>query len=247
MVRESPGFLLALVMGMVSFLTPCVLPLVPAYISFISGHSLSELKAEHKSGKLTASVIFAALFFVLGFSVVFVLMGAAAGELGHLMVRLKPVLIRAAGLLIIVFGLQLAGAFKLMPLLKEKRYQGEIKGAGPVKAFLFGLAFAFGWSPCIGPILASILMIAANQDTMLKGMALLAAYSLGLAVPFLLTAALVDQFLKFSNKVKPYFRVIEISAGSILVAAGLLMVINRFELLKALFLKILPESISRMG
>jgi cytochrome c-type biogenesis protein len=247
MVRENPGFLLALVMGMVSFLTPCVLPLVPAYISFISGHSLSELKAEHKSGKLTASVIFAACFFVLGFSVVFVLMGAAAGELGHLMVTLKPFLIRAAGLLIIVFGLQLAGVFKLMPLLKEKRYQGEIKGAGPVKAFLFGLAFAFGWSPCIGPILASILVIAANQNTMLKGMALLAAYSLGLAIPFLLTAALVDQFLKLSNKIKPYFRAIEISAGSVLVAVGVLMVINRFELLKGLLLKILPEYISRMG
>lgn len=247
MIRQNPGYFLALVMGMVSFLTPCVLPLVPAYISFISGRSLSELRAEDKSGKLTASVLFAALFFVLGFSVVFVLMGAAAGELGHLMVRAKPVLVRVAGLLIIVFGLQLAGVFKLMPLLREKRYQGEIKGAGPIKAFLFGLAFAFGWSPCIGPILASILMIAANQDTMLKGMGLLAAYSLGMAIPFLLTAALVDQFLKFSNKIKPYFRAIEISAGAVLVAVGVLMVIDRFELLKVLLLKILPEQISRLG
>jgi cytochrome c-type biogenesis protein len=247
MVRESPGFFLALAMGMVSFLTPCVLPLVPAYISFISGHSLSELKAENKSGKLTASVLFAAVCFVLGFSVVFVLMGAAAGGIGHLLVNVRPILIRVAGLVIIVFGLQLAGVFKLMPLLREKRYQGEIKAAGPVKAFLFGLAFAFGWSPCIGPILGSILVIAANQDTMFKGIALLAAYSLGMAVPFLLTAVLVEQFLKFSNKVKPYFRAIEIGAGAILVAVGVLMVINRFEILKAFFLKILPQQISGMG
>lgn len=236
-----------MVMGMLSFLTPCVLPLVPAYISFISGHSLSELKAEQKHAGLAASVFIASLFFVLGFSAVFILAGAAASGFGRLLFEFKPWLMRLAGALIIFFGLQLAGVFKFMPLLREKRYQGEIKTRGPAKAFVFGLAFAFGWSPCIGPILASILALAANQETMLQGIILLAAYSLGLAIPFLLTAVLIDQFLKFSNRIKPYFRTIEISAGVILIAAGLLMVINRFEVLRSLLMKVLPEAIKRLG
>jgi len=246
-MRANPGFILALVMGMLSFLTPCVLPLVPAYISFISGHSLAELKTERKNPGLAASVLIASVFFVLGFSAVFILVGAAASGFGRLLVEFKPWLMRIAGALIIFFGLQLAGVFKLMPLLREKRYQGEIKTRGPAKAFVFGLAFAFGWSPCIGPILASILAMAANQETTLQGIMLLAAYSLGLAIPFLLTAVLIDQFLKFSNKIKPYFRAIEIGAGAILIAAGTLMVINRFQVLKLYLLKILPEAIKRLG
>jgi len=239
--------MLALVMGMVSFLTPCVLPLVPAYISFISGHSVAELRSEQKSAGVTASVLVASVFFVLGFSVVFILLGAAAGGLGHILVRLKPVLIRVAGALIIFFGLQLSGVLKFMPLLKERRFQGEIKSAGPIKAFIFGLAFAFGWSPCLGPILGSILALAANQATMFYGIGLLAAYSIGLAIPFLLTAFLIDYFFKFSSRVKPYSQAIEIAAGVILIAVGVLMMINRFEVLKYYLLKVLPKSISRLG
>lgn len=246
-MHNSPGFILALVMGMLTFLTPCVLPLVPAYISFISGHSLSELKAERQSPRLTASVLFAAFCFVLGFSAIFIMLGAAAGEFGSLLVRARPITMRVAGLLVIFFGLQLAGVFKFMPLMAEKRYQGEIKAVGPIKAFLFGLAFAFGWSPCVGPILASILAIAANQGTMLRGIALLLAYSIGLAVPFLLTAALIDQFLKFSAKIRPYFRAIEVSGGIILLVVGGLMVINRFEVMRFYLMKILPESLKRLG
>lgn len=244
---QSPGFILALVMGMLSFLTPCVLPLVPAYISFISGHSVSELKTEGQNPKLAASVFLASIFFVLGFSVVFIMLGAAAGELGHFVYSARAILTRVAGVLVIFFGLQLAGVFNLMPLMREKRYQGQIKAAGPAKAFLFGLAFAFGWSPCIGPILASILAVAANQGTAMRGIFLLAVYSLGLAIPFLLTAVLIKQFLKFSNKIKPYFRAIEISGGVILIAVGVLMVINRFEMIKSVLMKILPAAIKGLG
>ena len=194
-----------------------------------------------------ASSLVAALFFSLGFSVIFLLLGAAAGALGHELAALKPILIRVGGVIVIFFGLQLAGAFQLMPLLKEKRFQGQIKAAGPLKAFLFGLAFAFGWSPCIGPILASILVIAANQDTMLKGIFLLLAYSAGMAIPFLLTAALIERFFAVFNKIKPHFRKIEIAAGAILVAAGLLMVIDRFGWLKYYLEQVLPKSLLRLG
>ena len=234
-------------MGMLSFLTPCVLPLVPAYISFISGHSVSELKVKGKNPRLAASVFIASIFFVLGFSTIFILLGAAAGELGHVVYSAKAILTRVAGVLVIFFGLQLAGVFKLMPLMREKRYQGEIKAAGPARAFFFGLAFAFGWTPCIGPILASILAVAANQGTLVHGVLLLMAYSLGLAIPFLLTALLIEEFLKFSNKVKPYFRVIEVSGGIILIAVGVLMVINRFEVLRSVLMKILPAAIKGLG
>ena len=238
---------MALVMGMVSFLTPCVLPLVPAYISFISGHSVTELKDEERSGKVTATVLVASLFFVLGFSVVFMMLGAAAGALGGVLAAAKPILIRVGGVLIILFGLQLAGVFKLMPLMREKRYQGEIKATGPARAFFFGLAFAFGWSPCIGPILGSILAIAANQGTWVEGVTLLVAYSAGLAIPFLLTALLIDQFFRFSTHIKQYFRPIEIGSGALLIAVGVLMVINRFGVLKYYALKILPDFINRLG
>ena len=246
-MSETPGLVLAFAMGMVTFLTPCLLPLVPAYISFISGHSLAEIRSAEKSEKVTRSVMVPAIFFVLGFSIIFLILGATAGALGQALVKLGPILIRVGGALVIFFGLQLIGVFKLMPLLKEKRYQGEIRATGPVKAFLFGLAFAFGWSPCIGPILASILVVAANQDTMLKGILLLLAYSLGMAVPFLLTAALIEQFFGFFERIKPHFRKIEISAGAILILVGILMVFDRYRWLKYYLEQILPESLRRMG
>ncbi len=238
---------LAFAMGMVTFLTPCLLPLVPAYISFISGHSLAELQSSERTGKVSRSVLVTAIFFVLGFSVIFLILGAMAGALGQVLISLKPILIRVGGALVILFGLQLLGLFQFLPLLREKRYQGEIKGTGPLKAFLFGLAFAFGWSPCIGPILASILVVAANQDTMLKGILLLLAYSLGMAVPFLLTAALVERFFSFFNRIKPHFRKIEIGAGTILILVGVLMMFDRYRWLKYYLEMILPESLRRLG
>ncbi len=246
-MTQVPSLALAFFMGMVTFLTPCILPLVPAYISFISGHSLAELNTPERSEKVAASVLITAVFFVLGFSLIFLMMGAAAGALGHELAALKPILIRVGGVIVIFFGLQLAGVFQLMPLLKEKRFHGEIKAVGPLKAFLFGLAFAFGWSPCIGPILTSILAIAVNQNTMLKGIFLLLAYSLGMAIPFLLTAVLVERFFSFFNKIKPHFRKIEIAGGVILILAGLLMLIDRFGELKYYLEQVLPQSLMRLG
>lgn len=239
--------MLAFTMGMLTFLSPCILPLVPAYISFISGQSLADIRSQEKNKRDSLSILLTAFFFTLGFSVVFLMMGIAAGALGQILVSIKPVLIRVGGALVILFGLQLAGVFKLMPLLKEIRYQGEIRATGMAKAFLFGLAFAFGWSPCVGPILASILVIAANQATLLKGMTLLAVYSMGLAIPFLLTAVLLERFFNFFDAVKNHFRKIEIAGGLILIAVGLLMVLNRYQWLKYYLEQILPESFRRLG
>jgi len=246
-MTTAPSLGLAFLMGMLSFLTPCVLPLVPAYISFISGYSVGELRSQERDKDVTFKVLVSAIFFVLGFSLIFVLLGASASVLGQVMARFKPILVRLAGLVVIFFGLQLAGIIKFLPLLKERRYQGEIRAVGPAKAFIFGLAFAFGWTPCIGPILGSILMLAINQGEVLRGTILLAGYSLGLAIPFLLTAVLIDRFFQFSSRIKKHFRKIELAGGIILILVGLLMVINRFDLLKYYLERILPSSILKWG
>ena len=246
-MNPAPSIAISFLMGFLSFLTPCVLPLVPAYISFISGYSVAELRKGELGREAGFKVFISALFFVLGFSAVFVLLGLGAGALGQLLARIKPVLMRIGGLVVIFFGLQLAGVFKLMPLLRERRYQGEIRSRGMARAFLLGLAFAFGWSPCVGPILGSILMLAVSKDTMIQGAILLATYSAGLAVPFLLTALLLDRFFRIFKRIQTHFHKIEITAGVILILIGLLMVIGRFDLLKYYLEKILPETFLKWG
>lgn len=246
-METGPGIGLAFIMGVFSFLTPCVLPLVPAYLSFISGYSLSEIRKEDKAHRLNLKLLLSALFFILGFSVIFVLLGITAGGLGLALVKIKPILVRLAGALVIFFGLQMMGIFQWLPLIREKRYQGQIPGAGLVKAFLFGLAFAFDWSPCIGPILAFILALAVREETMSQGILLLTFYSLGLAIPFLLSAILVEQFFRFFTRIKAHLRKIEIIAGLILVIAGGLMLIDRFDLLAYYLQRVLPEKFLKLG
>jgi cytochrome c-type biogenesis protein len=189
---ENPSLFAAFVAGVLSFVSPCVLPLIPGYLSYISGLSLDEMQGSAQGEAAAAAarrrVIVASLFLVLGFSVVFVSLGAAASAVGQFLLERLRLLSKIAGAVVILFGLHTMGVLRIDWLYSEKRVQVERKPTGAIGAFLVGLAFAFGWTPCIGPILAGILAIAATQDTIGKGVQLLAVYSLGLGVPFLLTA-----------------------------------------------------------
>jgi cytochrome c-type biogenesis protein len=246
--QQVPGYLTAFGAGLLSFLTPCVLPLVPGYISFISGVSLSDLenRAEEERWKKLMPVMATTLFFVLGFSLVFIMSGATAFALGQALARYKDWLVRGAGLIIIILGLHMAGAFRIQALYQEKRFQGG-KGGSLPRAFVLGIAFAFGWSPCVGPILGGILGLAIREDTVYKALGLMAAYSAGLALPFFITGLAVDSFFKAFDRIKNHFHKIEIGAGALLVIIGLLMVVNRFDYLKHVFQLILPDSVNLWG
>jgi len=246
--QQVPGYLTAFTAGLLSFLTPCVLPLVPGYISFISGVSLSDLeKTDQKDKwKKLAPVLATTLAFVLGFSLVFILTGATAFAVGKAAAQYKEWLIRGAGLVIIILGLHMAGAFKITALYQERRFQGG-KGGSLPRAFALGLAFAFGWTPCVGPILGGILGLAMKQDSAGKALGLMVCYSAGMALPFFITGLAVDSFFKAFDRIKKHFRKIEIGAGGLLVLIGVMMLINRFAYLKILFRWILPDSVNFWG
>jgi cytochrome c-type biogenesis protein len=215
--------------GLVSFLSPCVLPLVPGYVSLITGAGVEELKS-HESA-LFRKMMLNSISFILGFSVVFITLGAISTEVGQLLARYKHTLAQVAGVVIILFGLHLTGIFRINALYSDKRLHGVKGGSTPGGAFLIGFAFAFGWTPCVGPILAVILGFAAEQDSVLKGIALLAVYSMGLAVPFLLTAFGIERFLKFYSRFRAHMHAIEVASGALLIALGVLLVLGRFTLI----------------
>src|SRR5271170_6462587 len=169
--------------------------------------------------------------FILGFSVVFIALGAAATEIGQVLGIYKHTLARIAGVIIILFGLHLTGIFKIKALYTDARLHSVKGSSTPVGAFVIGFAFAFGWTPCLGPVLATILTYAADQDTLAKGILLLAVYSLGLAVPFLLTALLMERFLKFYSRFRSHMHAVEVASGGLLIALGILLVIGRFTMI----------------
>lgn len=219
----------AFVAGLVSFLSPCVLPLVPGYVSLISGVGVEELKS-HES-QLLRKIMLNSVSFILGFSVVFITLGAISTEVGQLLARYKSTLAQVAGVVIILFGLHLTGIFRINALYSDKRLHGVKGGSTAGGAFLIGFAFAFGWTPCVGPILAVILGFAAAQDSVLKGIALLAVYSMGLAVPFLLTSFGLERFLKFYARFRSHMHAIEVASGALLIGLGVLLVLGRFTLI----------------
>jgi cytochrome c-type biogenesis protein len=219
----------AFVAGLVSFLSPCVLPLVPGYVSLISGAGVEELKV-HES-RLLRKMMLNSVSFILGFSVVFITLGAISTEVGQLLARYKSTLAQIAGVVIILFGLHLTGIFRINALYSDKRLHNVKGGSTAGGAFLIGFAFAFGWTPCVGPILAVILGFAAEQDSVLKGVALLAVYSMGLAVPFLLTALGIERFLKFYSRFRAHMHAIEVASGALLIALGILLVVGRFTII----------------
>ncbi len=224
----------AFLSGILSFLSPCVLPLIPGYLSYISGLSLEELSRGTNQSRI---VIFRSILFVLGFSLVFTLLGASASALGNFLTRYNFIFSKIAGLIIMLFGLHLLGILRLSWLYYEKRiHWGHIRSEhlGP---FIMGLAFAFGWTPCIGPILAGILALAATQNSIIKGTFLLFIYSLGLGIPLILTAWSVNRFLKLFNLYKKFIPVAERLAGILLLLMGLLIFTNKLTAL----LRIIPS------
>ena len=221
--------ILAFFAGLTSFLSPCVLPLVPGYLSMISGAGVEELKTPQ--AHLMRRVMVNSIVFIIGFSVVFIALGLAATGVGQVLGMYKRTLARIAGVVIILFGLHLTGIFKIKALYTDARLHNVKGSSTPLGAFVIGFAFAFGWTPCLGPILSGILAVAAEQSTLVKGALLLAVYSLGLAMPFLLTALLMERFLKFYSRFRSHMHALEVASGALLIALGILLVIGRFTLI----------------
>ncbi len=219
----------AFLAGVASFLSPCVLPLVPGYISIITGASMEELKAAGERGLLGRVMLYSVLF-ILGFSAVFIALGASATWLGVALRSRLPVLLRIGGVLVILFGLHMTGLLRIGLLYRDTRIRAG--GAGKstaIGALLMGLAFAFGWTPCIGPILAAILVVASAKETIGQGILLLSVYSLGLAVPFLLTSLCLTEFLNFYRGFRKHLRTVEVVSGVVLILVGALLVANQFS------------------
>jgi cytochrome c-type biogenesis protein len=206
-----------------------VLPLVPGYVSLISGATVEDLQSDDR--RMLGTVMLHSLTFILGFSVVFIALGAVATSIGQLANEYHHILARVAGVIVIIFGLHLTGLLKIKALYADKRLH-EVKGGSSAwGSFAVGFAFAFGWTPCIGPILATILVLAGAQETLFKGVFLLAVYSLGLAVPFLLTSLGVDRFLGFYGKFRRHLHTVEVVSGVLLIAVGVLIFMNNLKLL----------------
>ena len=225
---DSVSVLAAFAAGIVSFLSPCVLPLVPGYISIVSGISLEQLQSEERDSGLTRLVVFNSLFFIVGFSVTFIALGASATFLGQFIMAQMGVLYRLAGMVIIIFGLHLTGLVKIPFLYQDKRFHNVDKPRGMFGAFVLGLAFAFGWTPCIGPILAGILTFASTKETVGEGILLLTVYSAGLGLPFLLTSLGLNKFLSFYGRFKKHFHTVEVVSGVLVITVGVLILTNNF-------------------
>lgn len=232
-MSQEVTLLAAFVAGFLSFVSPCVLPLIPGYISFISGLTLEEMQASGSSAAAASRrhVLIASLSFVLGFTVVFVAAGASATAIGRFLYEQAPIVEKIAGALLIVFGLHMMGVFRIRLLEGDKRIHTQKKPAGPIGAFLVGTAFAFAWTPCIGPILGGILGLAASRESVSEGMQMLAMYSLGLGVPFLLTSVAINQFFSAAAKVRRHYRTIELVSGGLLIVVGLLIFFDQFTII----------------
>lgn len=236
-MEENVTLLAAFGAGLLSFISPCVLPLVPGYLSYVSGLSLDELRGTATSrvadlsGGARGRVIVASLAFILGFSLVFVALGATASAAGQFLLERLPVLSRVAGAVIILFGLHTMGVLRIEWLYQTKQVQTSRRPAGPLGAMLVGAAFAFGWTPCLGPILAGILAVGASRDTVGDAVQLLAVYSLGLGVPFLLTGLAINRFFGAMAKIRRHYHKVELVSGGLLVLIGLLIFTNRFTVI----------------
>ena len=229
----------AIVAGIISFTSPCALPLVPSYLSYVSGLPVSELS----DGQARRLVVRSTATFVAGFTAVFTALGASSTLFGSLLIRHLPTIMRVSGVVIIIFGLSMTGFFRIPILSRERRLDLTKISRGPLGAFPLGMAFAFGWTPCIGPILASILAVASTSHTMAWGAILLALYSLGLGVPFLVLALGIGTARRSLNFLSRHGRAIEIGGGLLLVAVGVLFVAG---LWKGLFIP-LQDRFARLG
>jgi cytochrome c-type biogenesis protein len=237
----------AFLAGLISFISPCVLPIVPGYLSFISGVNVAQLRGTGEAPPgLARRVGLTSAVFVLGFSTVFVALGAAATVVGALLQEHKRALGTVGGVVIIVLGLHTAGLLKIDWLLREKRAEVRSRPLGLLGAYVVGLAFAFGWTPCIGPILGAILLYASQQETVGQGVVLLGAYSAGLGIPFIVSGLAVNGFFAAFGRLRRHMRTVEYASGALLVAVGLLLVTDRLTLLAQWVSRLFP-ALARIG
>jgi len=233
------GFAIALSAGVLSFLSPCVLPLVPSYLTFVTGMSLEDLQGGvNRRVTMTHS-----LLFVVGFSAIFILLGASASFLGQFFKVYEIWIARVGGVIIIALGLHMAGVFRLLPLMQEKRIHLNDKPAGYLGTLGVGMAFGAGWTPCIGPVLGAILTYGFSQDTMWAGVGLLSVYSLGLAIPFLIAALALDWFLQAFKRFRRFIPVVEKASGVLLVFLGILLLTGTFTILSGWLTRFTPDFI----
>jgi cytochrome c-type biogenesis protein len=232
---SSPSFALAFAAGLLSFLSPCVLPLIPSYVGFLTGLTLEELEVRRGTALLHA------LWFVAGFSVIFIALGATASALGVVLLRSQVWIGRIGGVVVILFALYLLGVLRPAFLMRERRLQLAHKPLGFAGSALVGVTFGAAWTPCIGPILGAILTLAAAQASVAHGSALLAVYSLGLAIPFVVTALALDRFLVWFRRFRPYIVWVDRIAGALLLLLGILLVTDRFTLLASWLQALTPD------
>ncbi|WP_053373996.1 cytochrome c biogenesis CcdA family protein [Paenibacillus sp. FJAT-27812] len=224
-------FILAFSAGLLSFLSPCVLPLIPVYLSYMVGSSLTEINTVAAK----RSVVLKSLFFIVGFSLIFVVLGVSVSSVSKLLSANLMLLKQIGGILIILFALHMLGLFKIKALYAQKKFMPSSSSKSNLSSFVLGMAFAAGWTPCIGPILSSILLYAGSMETIDKGVLLLAIYSLGLGVPFMLSALLVGNLTGFSKRFAKYLPAVSIASGVIMLVMGILVLTNKLEMINSYF------------
>jgi cytochrome c-type biogenesis protein len=231
----------ALIAGLLSFLSPCVLPLVPPYLCFLGGTTFDQLTGEDETpSHVYKTVVLSSVAFVLGFTTVFVILGATATVAGQLVAENLPFLAKIAGVIIIIAGLHFLGVIHIPILHREARYHADTRPAGLIGAYLIGLAFAFGWTPCIGPVLGSILAVAAGEDSVSQGVSLLFVYSLGLGIPFILAAVAIKPFMSAMQRFRGHLAIMEKVLGAFLVLTGILFLTNSMTLIAGWILQTFP-------
>jgi len=230
----------AFLAGLLSFVSPCVLPIVPPYLCYLAGVSVAELKGEAATAATSRRIVLSSVAFVLGFSVVFVALGATASVIGQSIARYFDTLSIIAGIIIIIMGLHFLGLFRISLLFREARVQVERKPPGLLGAFVMGLAFAFGWTPCVGPVLAAILFMAGSTGSTGQGGLLLAAYALGIGIPFILAAAFASRFLGWASRFRKHMGTVEKVMGGFLVLTGLLFVTGQMSTIAFWLLEAFP-------
>ncbi len=235
------GWVAALIAGFLSFASPCVLPLVPPYLAFLAGATMDEITDEAVPASVFRKVLFRAVAFVLGFSTIFIGLGASASLFGALINDYLETLSVIAGIIIIILGLHFLGIFRIGLLFREARFQSAQKPIGLLGAYVVGLAFAFGWTPCVGPVLAAILLYAGSEADVVKGAALLFVYSLGIGIPFLLAAAFAGPFMAVMKKFKKHMGFVEKIMGILLVITGVLFLTGSMSTISYLMLDYFPS------
>jgi cytochrome c-type biogenesis protein len=228
---QSVSFMIAFTAGFLSFVSPCVLPLVPSYVSYITGLSLGELTSRDESRNIRWVTLQNSLLFILGFSLVFIAFGASATLIGQILLNYQVFIRKAGGILIVVFGLVIMGVFKIPFLMSYKQFQFKKRPAGAVGSVLVGVVFAAAWTPCVGPILGTILLYASTTNSVMSGIQLLTVYSLGLGLPLLVTSLAVNSFLVSFQKIRNYLWLVSLVSGLFLIAVGIMIFTNSFTLL----------------